>query len=285
IDVTEGGDQARTAVERAFGWFEYVERVCSRFDENSEVVSLSRLPGRPLRVSRTLFQLIEFALALNRLSNGAFDVTVGGLMESRGFDRNYRTGGRHGFAGAIAPALAGEIVLDAEERTVMLARPFLLDLGAVAKGLAIDLAARELGRFAMFSIDAGGDIYVAGQPEKGGWRVGVQDPERGGAAREILKVADAAVCTSGGYQRVTERPGQHHVLDPRTRVSPGDVLSATVVAPNAMLADGLSTALFILGAEGLALVATSGAHGMVIGKELGRQATAGFDSMVVEVAA
>ena len=283
IDVTSGEDEATPVIERAFKWFEHVERICSRFDPGSDVVRLCRSVGKPVQVSPVLFQAVSFALALGERSGGAFDVRLGALMERRGFDCNYRGGRRQRFAAAGA-GLVGDVVLDAGNRTVTLTRPTLLDLGAVAKGLAIDLAARELSGFDRFAINAGGDIYVAGRGDTGGWRIGVQDPERGDAVTEILQVADAAVCTSGSYQRRAERYDDHHILDPRTQASPGGVQSATVVAPNSMLADGLSTALFVLGAEdGLALVEEFGAEGMLIGPEFGRKATAGFDAMVLKV--
>jgi len=82
-------------VQRAFGWFGQVERLCSRFDETSELSRLSASPaGVPVTVSPPLFELVSFALSVAQASNGAFDPTVGREMEMSGFNRNYLTGER-----------------------------------------------------------------------------------------------------------------------------------------------------------------------------------------------
>src|SRR5258708_6629752 len=79
-------------VERAFGWFHEIERLCSRFDLSSEVMQLSTQIASPTVVSRLLFEAVRFAIAVARLSGGAFDPTIGTLLEARGYNRNYRTG-------------------------------------------------------------------------------------------------------------------------------------------------------------------------------------------------
>jgi len=80
------------AIDRAFGWFSAVESACSRFDAASELMRLCATVGTSVRVSPILFEAVRFAIAVARLSGGAFDPTVGALMEARGFNRNYRTG-------------------------------------------------------------------------------------------------------------------------------------------------------------------------------------------------
>ena len=145
--------------------------------------------------------------------------------------------------------------LDPDRRTITLLRPLTLDLGAVAKGLAVDTAARELEPFKDFAIDAGGDLYLGGLNAQGEpWSVGIRHPRHEGELIARLRVSNQAVCTSGDYERLT--PGattahrnEHHILDPRTGASPRGVASATVVASGAMLADALATAAFVLGPE------------------------------------
>jgi len=161
---TDAGD-CREAVARAFNWFREVEASCTRFDPEGEVAELAQRAGRAVPVSATLFHATEVALAVAAASGGAFDPTVGMRMAERGFTRNHRTG-----EAVDLPIEAGdgdgvsfrEVVVDPQRRTIMLRRPLVLDLGAVAKGLAIDLAARELAPFSHFAIDAGGDLYLAG---------------------------------------------------------------------------------------------------------------------------
>lgn len=272
--------EVSASMERAFGWFAEIERICSRFETESEVMHLTRQIGTPVPVSDTLFTLIEFALEVSRLSGGAFDPTVGALLEQRGFNRNYRTGER--VATAIAPTHRPsyrDVELDPARRTVTLHAPLILDLGAVAKGLAIDLAARELAVFGNYTVDAGGDLYVKGWNAAGEpWSVGIRHPRRDGELIARLRLSDAAVCTSGDYERAhTTGAGGHHLLDPGTGHAFTAVASVTVVAPTAMVADALSTAAFILGpTEGRAFLERQGVEGLIISPALEQCATSDF---------
>jgi len=282
IEGPAGGDEVGAACERAFGWFAHVERACSRFEADSEVVQLTRTVGKPVMVSAVLFEAVRFGTALACQTAGAFDVAVGALMERRGFDRSYRTGRRRRFGNGSQGATYRDLVLDERARTITLTRPVVIDLGAVAKGLAIDLAARELAPLGDYAIDAGGDVYVQGRNLGGRvWRVGIQHPRKPGETIECLEVSNAAVCTSGDYEQRASTGGGHHIVDPRTGSSPTELASLTVVAPSAMLADGLATAAFVLGAaRGLRLIERSGAEGMAITRGLERRVTSGYQALV-----
>jgi thiamine biosynthesis lipoprotein len=279
------GSDARPAIQRALRWFEAVERACSRFDPNSELRRLTGRIGEPVAVGPIVFEAVRFALALAERTHGAFDPTIGQVLEAHGFDRNYRTGERIGetrptltpagkvWAGKQAGGRAARrdvtyrhVRLDPGRHTVTLQRPLVLDLGAVAKGLAIDLAARELAEFESFCIDAGGDLFARGQNGQGQpWRVGIQDPGNGGVLAYALDLSDEAVCTSGDYERVTADGLQHHLIDPRTGQSARALASVTVVAPTALAADGLATAVFVIGPDaGLRLLDREGVGGVLI---------------------
>ena len=269
-------------VGRAFAWFHAVEAACSRFDADSEVMRLTARIGTPQPVSALLFETVRFAVAMARMSAGAFDPTIGTLMEKRGFNRNYRTGAR--MASTISPVKGKgyrDIDLDDANRTITLNRPLVLDLGAVAKGLAIDLAARELEGIPNFAIDAGGDLLVRGRNDRGEpWRVAIRHPEQPTAHWGVIAVTDSAVCTSGSYARRGIGRG-HHLVDPRSGESPDDPLSVTVVAPTAMLADGLSTAAFITGcADGLRLIGEHGAEGLLLPRASPPAMTRGFHRLI-----
>ena len=271
IDVPAERPEAAAAVDRAFGWFREVEARCTRFDAKSELMRLCRESGRPVPVSAVLFEAVRFAVEVARLSGGAFDPAIGRRMEARGFDRNYRTGARLNHSGAAGPASWRDIELDAERRTIRLDRALILDLGAVAKGLAADAAARELAELRDFAIDAGGDLYLGGRNREGGpWRVGIRHPQRPGEVIARVSVSNRAVCTTGGYERrMVGEAGENHILDPRMGRSPRGVASATVIAPHAMLADALATAAFVLGPEkGLDLLDRAGVEGLIVTEEL-----------------
>lgn len=262
-------DAPEAAVARAFEWFRQVEDTCSRFDASSE---LRQLPvGVPTAASPMLFEAVRFALHVAQETGGAFDPTLGRRLAVRGYNRHYASG-----AVADAPGEEGatylDVVLDSDRRTILLRRPLTLDLGSVAKGLAVDAAARELLPYRDFCIDAGGDLYLGGHNPRGGeWRVGIRHPRNRDELIDRLQVSDCAVCTSGDY----ERGG--HILDPRDGSRLPRVASATVVAPNAMLADALATAAFVLGPEeGIALLGRMGVQGLIITSALERYTTTGF---------
>jgi len=285
--VGRGGNPAQiverdAAVERALGWFQAIESCCSRFDTHSELRRVSSQAGVAVPASPMLFEAVQFAMAVAERTGGAFDPTVGCSMEARGFDREHWTGElvRSGIEPSDAVSYH-DVRLDAARKTITLLRPLILDLGAVAKGLAIDMAARELRQFENYAIDAGGDLYLAGRNTRGEpWRVGIRHPRIDGALIDVIRVSDVAVCTSGDYERrAPAGSGDHHILDPRTGESAGAAASATVVAPTAMLADAVATAAFVLGpAEGLRLVERLGLDGLIVTPTLDRFRTRGMPS-------
>jgi thiamine biosynthesis lipoprotein len=236
--------------------------------------------GVPVRVSTILCEAVQFALAVAEESEGAFDPTVGYAMETRGFNREHRTGKtiRTDLHSSVSVSYR-HLCLDAAHRTITLLRPLILDLGAVAKGLAVDLAARELQPFTNFAINAGGDLYLGGCNRNGEpWSIGVRHPRSGDELIHSLRVSNRAVCTSGDYEKRTfgEEQG-HHILDPRTGSSAKEVASVTVVASTAMLADALATAAFVLGpAEGLQLFDRLAVDGLIISPGLEQFATRGM---------
>lgn len=261
-------------VTRAVEWFRHVEQACNRFDPTSELCRLSQRVGEAAPVSNTLLQSVWFALAVAEETDGAFDPTVGHRMAARGFDKDYRTGERADVAvEASADATYRDVTVDVENRTITLHRPLLLDLGAVAKGLAIDMAAKELAPLENFAIDAGGDLYFAGHNRNDEpWTAGIRHPRNEGAVIETLRISNSALCTSGDYERRTD--AGHHIIDPRTGDASIAVASATVQAPFAMVADGLATAAFVLGPErGVALLEKHGVRGMILTPALDRYDT------------
>jgi FAD:protein FMN transferase len=239
---------AEAAIESAFGWFREIEYRCTRFHEQSELMQLSRNIGVPVQASAILFEAVRFALSVAEESGGAFDPTVG------------------------ARATYRDVETDTGLQTITLHRPLALDLGAVAKGLAVDMAARELTPLVDFAIDAGGDLYLGGSnPQGAPWSVGIRDPLGGAEPIDTLRVSNQAVCTSGCYERGA------HIRDARTGTPVVTVASATVVAPGAMLADALATAAFILGpADGIELLDRMDVDGLIVTPELQRYATRGL---------
>ena len=273
IDVVRSSSGVDPAIDRAFGWFHEIEARCTRFSPQSELMQLRARAGVPVPASAILYEAVRFALMVADETRGAFDPTVGHRMEARGFNREHRTG--EIVHTAVTPRddiSYRDIELDPDRQTILLRHPLTLDLGAVAKGLAVDAAARELEPFQDFAIDAGGDLYLGGSNPRGApWSVGIRHPRQEQQLIDSLCVSNQAVCTSGDYER------RAHILDPRTHRTSDTVASATVVASSAMLADALATAAFVLGPEeGIQLLTRLGVEGLIVTPDLKRYETRGL---------
>jgi thiamine biosynthesis lipoprotein len=279
MDARDASAEYSQGVDRALGWFAAVEECCTRFDPGSELMQLCAQPFTPVPVSSLLLELVLFALAVAEETGGAFDPTIGQAMQERGFNRHYRTGELADTPVSGESASFRDIRIDVARKTITLLRPLILDLGAIAKGFAVDLAARELQPFANFAINAGGDLYLSGGNEHGEhWSVGIRHPRNDGELIDSIRVSNRAVCTSGDYEQLSPVvPGEHHILNPSTGASPHEVASVTVVAPTAVLADSLATAAFVLGpSAGVALFERLGVDGLIVTPALDRFATRGM---------
>jgi thiamine biosynthesis lipoprotein len=259
-------DQAEAKINRAFDAFRKVEQACSRFSQDSELMVACRHIGTPVPVSSFVFEPLKFALEIAEWTDGLFDPTVGKTMEEYGFNRHYLT--RQSIQSPSADSVNyRDIVLNEQDRTMNLLKPLVIDLGAVAKGFAIDLAAHELKEFDGFLINAGGDLFAGGTNESGNpWRIGIQHPEQKEHIIETIEISNEAICTSGSYERRSSKIADiHHLIHPKTKQSPNDWISCSVIAPFAMMADAISTASFLLGLdEGKSLIEQADLKGILI---------------------
>lgn len=260
-DVAE--DTIGGALDRAFSWFHEIEERCTRFDAASELMRLCATTGEWVPVSAIVFEAVRFALAVAEQTGGVFDPTVGGRMRALGYDQHHRSGAR--VTGVAEDGVNfRDVEVDEKARALRLRRRLTLDAGAVAKGLAIDMAAREMEGLRDFSIDAGGDLFLSGLNDSGeAWRVGIRHPRTAGALIARLRVSGLAVCTSGDYER-----GQH-ILNGHGGALTQGLVSVTAIGPGAMLADAMSTAAFAAGPrDGLALLEQAGLEGLLITDDL-----------------
>jgi thiamine biosynthesis lipoprotein len=263
-------DEAAFKMDRAFNMFRMVEHACSRFSSESELMRACLDIKKPIQLSPFLFEPLKFALEMARLTNGTFDPTIGKVMEEQGFNRHYLTGAF--IESASDPAATfRDIHLDEAAHTLTLDKPLVIDLGAVAKGFAIDLAANELKDFPGFLINAGGDLFVGGLDwNNKPWKIGIQHPTIKEKIIDEIEITNQAICTSGSYERRNKiHPGMHHIIHPKTKNSPNDWVSCSVIAPFAMMADAFSTAAILLGSgKGEKLVERAGLRGQFITPEL-----------------
>jgi thiamine biosynthesis lipoprotein len=263
-------EETEEKINRAFQAFKKVEQACSRFTSTSELMQASKIIGAPVEISPFLFEPLLFAIEMAKLTDGRFDPTVGKVMEENGFNRHYLTGDLMDSPSSDSVTYQ-DIILNQQKRTLYLKRPLVIDLGAVAKGFAIDLAANELKEFEGFLVNAGGDLFAGGLDADGGkWKIGIQHPHQKDRIIETIEISNQAICTSGSYERKSPtKPEIHHLMNAKTSRSPNEWISCSVIAPFAMMADGFSTASFLLGAnKGKRLIEELNLKGFLITSEL-----------------
>lgn len=262
--VAPDNASARAAIAAAVETFERAERLMSDHDPASQLSEVNRRAfDEPVVVDAEVFAVLAAAVRYSRLSEGAFDVTVGPVVQ---LWRQAKRDGALPTAEQIAAAGAtvgyGNLMLDAESRTVRFAvEGMALDLGGIAKGYAIDRAVEAMRQAGATGgmVDVGGDLVCFGTPVGGRdrWRIGLQDPGDEGNLLLRLAIDGHAVATSGDYRRFTVLNGQKHshIVNPVTADSAAGLSSVTIIAQSAMEADALATAVSVLGHEkGLALI-------------------------------
>lgn len=265
----DGADDALAAAETTL--HELDTAILSRTAEGSALFALNRSGEAELSRDDTLLALIETALAVSEATGGAFDPTLAPVMDAWGFTGEVRAVPAEDTLGVLRGVVGTEHVTLRETESgcaVALDNGAQLDLGGIAKGYAADLLRgqlREAG-IASAALNLGGDVCVMGtKPDGNDWRIAVKDPADGESYLGILTAADVFIVTSGIYERYFEESGvrYHHIIDPATlRPAESGLVSVTVVCENGAWADALSTACFVLGADGaLALRDTLRAQG------------------------
>ena len=249
----EQAEQAFDAVKCAFA---RVTEACDLHDPESELSRLNREAGKGFFVcSELLWNILTEARRAHRASSGAFDVTVKPLMDLRGF---YRKRSQVPSAAEIAETLKrvgmDKLEWDDGRRAVRFKVPGMaLDLGGIAKGYALDLAAAAVNDLGVRSgvIDLGGNLYLLPEPPDGErYRIGIRSPSGEGDSGTVLELPGrCAVSTSGSYERFVVLDGKRygHVVDPATGEAPYLDRSATAVAPTGIESDWLSSAAFLRG--------------------------------------
>lgn len=252
--VEAKGPQADQAMEEAFAEIGRLDRLLSTYRADSELSRLNRDGSKGwVAVSAETRRLVERSLQVARLSDGAFDPTVGPMVTLWGFKyMDYRMPSPEQIRAAKARVGYREVETDAK-RGIRFRRPGMeLDLGAIAKGYAVDRAVEILKDRGMdrIRVDAGGNQRVW-EAQGEGWVLGIRHPRRDGDVLGAIGLPRGSVSTSGDAERGFWKDGVRygHVLDPRTGHPSQGVISVTVTAEDAETADALSTALYVLGPE------------------------------------
>ncbi|MDP7305493.1 MAG: FAD:protein FMN transferase [Pirellulaceae bacterium] len=247
---------AAAAFERAFSRIAALDDLLSDYKPESEVSRLSAASPTQRTVDIDLFAVLARAQHFSRLTDGAFDVTVGPLTKLWRRARRRKQLPDHALLAEARQAVGYLFMkLTNDERTVELTRPNMrLDLGGIAKGYAADQAKEAMRRLGVTRvlINAGGDV-VTGDPPPGqpGWRVGVAPLDTRKPPSQVLLVQNVAVATSGDAWQFVELNGKRysHIIDPLTGLGLTDRSSVTVIARDGTTADALASALSVMGVE------------------------------------
>ena len=251
-----GGEQALQAARQEV---ERLDKLLSRTDPDSQISSLNSHAGDGAAVTldQEVVELLSFAKSVSQLLPGCFDITIAPVMDAWGFtSETLHVPSSEALNHAMSLVDSQQLMVDEPSSAARLEQAGMeVDLGAVAKGFAAgraDAVLREEGVTSAL-LDLGGNVTAIGsKPDGSTWQVAVKDPQNTSEALCVLSLEDQTASTSGGYERYFEENGQiyHHIIDPETGY-PADsgLLSVTVISSDHMLADALSTTLFVAGPE------------------------------------
>lgn len=255
MTFTAYGKNAAEALDMALEQVEEAEALWSVTDQNSEIYQANHSGGQPVTVSDETAQLVSFALDMAEQTDGAVDPTIYPVLSAWGFTTQSKQVPEEGqIASLLQNVDYGRISLEGDRLTVP--DGMQLDMGAVGKGYAGDLVIEVLKEYGVESalINLGGNVQaISSRPDGNDWRLGIRAPwEEGNLG--VLRISDAAVVTSGGYENYFEDEEGNiywHILDPSTGYpADGGLQAVTIIGEEGKLCDALSTALFVMGEDG-----------------------------------
>ncbi len=247
--------KAEQAIDAVLAEMRHIDESMSTYKPTSEVSQVNdKAANGPMHISKELFDLLTTAREYSVITEGAFDITYASVGYLYDFRKH-----QHPDEEQIAKALPAidyrHVVLDSKNQTVYFSQKGVrIDLGGIAKGYSVDRGIdvlKSLG-YTRAYVGAGGDSRIIGDRFGKPWVVGIRDPRKGeGNVIARIPLVDAAISTSGDYERFFEEKGvrYHHIIDPHTGHSASKVRSATVIGPYATRTDGLSKTAFVLGPE------------------------------------
>jgi thiamine biosynthesis lipoprotein len=254
---------ALDAFEQVFREFDRLEALLSVWHDGSDVVRMNKNAGiTPVPVSQDTITVLREAAEASALTRGKFDITFGALSDIWRFDHDQDNivPDRQLIEIRLTRIDYRAVQIDGTAQTAFISRPNMkVHLGGIGKGYAVDRAAALLKQrgLADFLIQSGGDLYVAGSNGGTPWKLAIADPRGTHEPFATLQISDGTFSTSGDYERSFMKDGKryHHLIDPDFGEPARGCRSVTIVTSRAVLADVLSTGVFIMGpADGMALI-------------------------------
>ena len=253
--VAEDSSQATQFIDLAVDEMRRIEHLISSWDLNSQTSEINRNAGiKPVKVDQELVELVERALNISRLTDGAFDISYASMDQIWKFDGSMsEMPSELDIEKSVSRVGYQNIEIDPVGHTVFLKKQGMkIGFGAIGKGYAADKAKSLLINHGVSAgiINASGDMSVWGkQPNGEDWQVAITNPMNKDKAFARLPIKNGAVVTSGNYEKFINFGGKRysHIIDPRTGYPSFGILSVTVFAPKAELADALATSVFVMG--------------------------------------
>ena len=256
----EDADEAGKLLSAAMAEVDRIEAAMSTYRDSSEISRLNReAAAGAVVISAELFTLLERSIELSERTNGAFDITYDSVGQL--YDFRARARPDQAAIDARLETIDYRMVdlVPAERSVRFLADGVRINLGGIAKGHTVEAVVNLLRNAGVEHAlaTAGGDTRLLGDRLGQPWVVGIRDPDDEEGLVTRLALTDEAISTSGDYERFFDEDGvrYHHILNPATGHSAGELRSVTVIGPDAIMTDGLSTSVFVLGPQrGLALI-------------------------------
>ena len=249
-------EEARKATDKAFDEIQRIEWLTSNFSSKSEITKINQNAGKlAYPVSKELYILLQKSIQYSQLANGTFDITIGAIQDLWKFENEIGTVPATETIIRLLPLVDfRNILLEENHHARLKIEGMKLDLGAVAKGYAVDRGIDVLKKYNIDNaiLNGGGDLKSIGEKSPGVlWKIGVRHPRKPSDVIASLDGKNNAIATSGDYQKYFVKDGirYHHILNPVTGMQAQGLQSVTIIAKEAMFADAMATAVFVMGAE------------------------------------
>lgn len=255
--VAQDSTEANSYIDLAVNEISRIEKLISSWDSNSQTSEINNNAGiKAVKVDQELFDLIQRSLAISNLTDGAFDISYASMDRIWKFDGSMtQMPLEEDIKSSVSKVGYHNVELDPTNSTVFLKlKGMKIGFGAIGKGYAADKAKSLLIEKGVVSgiINASGDMTTWGTQINGeDWKVAITNPLNKNKAFALLPITNGAVVTSGNYEKYVNFNGKRytHIIDPRTGYPSTGIISVTVFAPKAELADALSTSVFVMGKE------------------------------------
>jgi thiamine biosynthesis lipoprotein len=255
--VAKNASEAEQYLDAGVNEIKRIEKLISSWDPQSQTSEINRNAGKhPVQVAPELFHLIERAIGISGITDGAFDISYASMDRIWKFDGSMKQmPSEEEIKTSVSKVGFENIILDNENRTVFLKQPGMkIGFGGIGKGYAADAAKELLIKKGVSSgiINASGDMNTWGkQPNGNDWTVAITNPMNKNSAFATLPLKQGAVVTSGDYEKFVRFNGKRyaHIINPKTGFPSTGIISVTVFAPKAELADALATSVFVMGKE------------------------------------